>query len=263
MLDTGSAVEEARAVLEATGGSTLGAAIRARLTYANVAATLALILALGGGAFAATSFVGPKGQIRACVGKKGKLTLAKAGKGCGKGKRAVVWNQKGVAGPRGVAGPPGSPGSPGRGIEGSEAWHEVGHPGEPAFVTGVSCNGGHPCHWANSSDSAFGITNEVAPTTTAFYRDPLGVVHLKGAPCVVDLLTSDCESGTSVPFGGTPIYTLPAGYRPERDWNYTVPGSGPNELARISVHSDGTVNVVSPNSVIWAALDGITFRVAG
>ena len=85
-------------------------------------------------------------------------------------------------------------------------------------------------------------------TTTAFYRDPLGIVHLKGAPCVEDLFTSDCESGLSVPFGGVPIFTLPAGYRPDHDWNYEVVGSngGTGTDGRISVHPDGSVRVIRP-----------------
>ena len=239
-------------------------AIQKRLSYANVAATVALILALGGGAYAATSFVGPNGQINACVDKKGRMTLVKATTKCPKGKRKIGWNQAGVPGAPGASGAPGAPGAPGAGVSGSEAWHEVGKSGEPAFVSGLSCNGGHPCFWTNSGDSAFGIDDSDS-TTTAFYRDPLGIVHLKGAPCVVDLLTSDCESGLSVPLGGAPIFTLPAGYRPDHDWNYEVVGSngGTGSDGRISVHADGSVRVIRPNLVKWVTLDGITFRAAG
>lgn len=37
-----------------------------RLTYANVTATLALFVSLGGGAYAVTSFVGADGRIHGC-----------------------------------------------------------------------------------------------------------------------------------------------------------------------------------------------------
>jgi hypothetical protein len=241
------------------------AAIQSRLSYANVAATVALILALGGGAYAAATFVAPNGQINACVDRKGRMTLVKATTKCPKGKRKIAWNQTGVPGASGPPGAPGAPGAPGTGVGGSEAWHEVGKSGEPAFVSGLSCNGGlHPCAWTNSRDSAFGLDDSDS-TTTAFYRDPLGIVHLKGAPCVEDILTSDCESGLSVPFGGVAIFTLPTGYRPDHDWNFEVLGSngGTGTDGRVSVHADGSVRVIRPNSVTWVTLDGITFRAVG
>lgn len=80
---------------------------RPRLTYANVASTLALVVALTGGAFAATKLVGSDGQVYGCVTKKGKLTLVKAGKKCGKHKKAIAWSQTGPAGA------PGKPGATG------------------------------------------------------------------------------------------------------------------------------------------------------
>ena len=90
--------------------------VRPHLTYANVTATLALFVALGGGAWAATSFVGGNGQIRGCVSHGGGLTVVKPGGRCGRGKTPITWNQQGTPGApgaRGGAGPPGSPGLPG------------------------------------------------------------------------------------------------------------------------------------------------------
>jgi hypothetical protein len=78
------------------------------VTYANVVATMALLAALGGGALAATSFVGSDGRIHGCVGKKkGRLRLVRGGKSCKHGKRgefAITWNQRGRSGPTGPAG---------------------------------------------------------------------------------------------------------------------------------------------------------------
>ena len=67
---------------------------------------------------------------------------------------------------------------------GSEAYHEVGAPGEPVYQNGWT-------HGGISTDS-----------TAGFYKDPLGVVHLKG------VLASSVGSGTA--------FTLPPGYRPSR-----------------------------------------------
>ena len=85
---------------------------RSRLTYANVTATVALCAALGGGAFAATSFVGRDGTITACVNqKRGTVRMISPGKKCGKGQRKVTWNQKGEKGDRGLPGPATGPAS--------------------------------------------------------------------------------------------------------------------------------------------------------
>src|SRR2546427_2501501 len=76
---------------------------RPRPSYANVMATVAVFIALGGGALAATSFVGSDGKIRGCVSKKGQLTLVKPGKHCKKG-TPIAWNQKGAKGAPGANG---------------------------------------------------------------------------------------------------------------------------------------------------------------
>jgi hypothetical protein len=76
---------------------------RPRLTYANVASTLALILATGGGAYAAASSIpGPNGVIHGCYRKTGgALRLVAAGARCSKPERAIAFNQRGVPGPAG------------------------------------------------------------------------------------------------------------------------------------------------------------------
>jgi hypothetical protein len=85
--------------------------IRARLTYANVISTLALFLALGGGAFAASKFVGPGGVVRLCVSPGGAVRVLKAGQKCGRGKTQVPVDQTGPRGQTGSQGPPGPQGN--------------------------------------------------------------------------------------------------------------------------------------------------------
>jgi hypothetical protein len=107
------------------------ARLRPRLNHATVVAYLALFVALGGGAFAATSLVGGNGEVHACVDSAGRLTVVKPGKGCGKHRTAIAWSVRagqgakgvegtqglqgpqGVAGAAGATGPAGAPGSPG------------------------------------------------------------------------------------------------------------------------------------------------------
>lgn len=77
--------------------------LRPRLTYANVVATVALFIALGGGAVAAvSSFVQTNGTIRGCVSKKGQLTVLKKGKSkCRRGQTKIAWSKGGASGPAG------------------------------------------------------------------------------------------------------------------------------------------------------------------
>ena len=98
--------------------------IRPRLTYANVMSTLAVFIALGGGAFAASKFVGSNGVVRLCVAPNGSVKVAKAGRKCGKGKALVPVNQTGPQssrGPQGPAGPQGPQGQTG-GVSGGSSY---------------------------------------------------------------------------------------------------------------------------------------------
>ncbi|MFL5781669.1 MAG: hypothetical protein ACJ760_10185 [Thermoleophilaceae bacterium] len=75
--------------------------LRPRSAY-DVMAALALFLALGGGALAATGYIGSDGRVRSCVGSAGGVTLIKpAQRSCPSGKRLIAWNQMGPQGPRG------------------------------------------------------------------------------------------------------------------------------------------------------------------
>src|SRR6185437_2218188 len=85
-------------------------AIRARATYANVAATLALVLAMSGGALAAKRYlINSTKQINPKVLKK--LHGARGARGS-VGPNGLVGPQ-GITGPQGQRGPRGERGEPG------------------------------------------------------------------------------------------------------------------------------------------------------
>jgi hypothetical protein len=85
-----------------------------RLTYANVASSLALFIALGGGAYAASGgFVSSSGAVRFCVNRGGAASVVKAGRKCRRGTTTVILNQKGVAGRNGATGGKGARGPAG------------------------------------------------------------------------------------------------------------------------------------------------------
>ena len=85
--------------------------IRSQLTFSNVAALIALFVALGGGAYAAVGnpFVSGSGKIQGCV-KNGALDVVKAGKHCPTGTTSLPFSQ---TGPRGKSGTQGSAGATG------------------------------------------------------------------------------------------------------------------------------------------------------
>jgi hypothetical protein len=100
-----------------------------------------------------------------------------------------------------------------------EDWHEVGSPGEPDF--GVCDAGPEPdTMWQNIPFPGF--------TTAAFYRDPFGVVHLKGAIY--------CSTGVS----GTNIFILPPGYRPDAHHQFAT-GTSASVPVGIQIEPSGAV----------------------
>jgi hypothetical protein len=87
--------------------------ITRHLSYANVAATLALVFAMSGGAIAATGgFTSASSPIKACVGANGVLKVL-SGKKCRGAQKAVTWSRQGPAGPRWATGATGAAGASG------------------------------------------------------------------------------------------------------------------------------------------------------
>jgi hypothetical protein len=99
--------------------------IRSRLTYANVMATGAMFVALGGGAYALSGIPDRSGVYHGCVDPKtGALRVAKAATSCRKtrtlrrhgrrvrvlGESAIAWNQQGPRGLQGLQGATGPAG---------------------------------------------------------------------------------------------------------------------------------------------------------
>jgi hypothetical protein len=215
------------------------ARLRPHLSYANVVASIALFVALGGGAYAAITLpknsVGSKQIKRNAVnGKKVKnlslsgadINLSKLGKvpSAREADRAAAADSASLAGVAGALAAP-------------EAWHEVGTPGEPPFESGA---GNH------LPENGF--------ETVGFFKDHEGVVHLKG----------EADPGPSG------IFELPPGYRPPSGKAIHLVGvcrtcPAPH-LAPVNITGSGfpTTNgrVAVDPGVPMISLDGITFRAA-
>jgi hypothetical protein len=166
--------------------------MRPKLTYANVTATLALIIAVGGAsAFAATQLA--KNSVGTKQLKKNAVTTAKIKKEAVTGakvKKGTLTGTQINASTLGTV--PVAESAKSAALASSlapaEGWHEVGAPGEPTFATG----------WKNVAGPS---------PSVAFYKDQSGIVHLRGA--------------ATAPSGAEQIiFRLPPGFRPTAGKDY-------------------------------------------
>jgi hypothetical protein len=238
--------------------------LRSRLTYANVMASIAVFIALGGSSYAAIKVTGKEVRDASLTGKDLKNESVRSADVSGLTSRDFAAGQlpagapgaKGDAGPAGPQGPAGKDGADGakgdKGDDGEpgpliqpEAWREVGAAGQPAFTQ----DGG--CKWENFASGH---------NSAGFYKDPGGTVHLKGMVRVVPILSGNECVWTHSDFRRS-VFTLPAGYRPaKREAHGTVSN---NLAGRVDVNTGGFV-LVEPigDPRVWVSLDGIAFRAA-
>jgi hypothetical protein len=240
------------------------AKLRSRLTYANVMATIAVFVSLGGSSYAAVTL--KRGSVKSKhLGKnavtskkvKNRSLLARDFKPgeLPEGARGAT-GPAGLRGPSGQRGPEGDRGPKGdRGVPGPlvqpEPWREVGAPGQPPFFADETCS------WQNFDPASWG--------KAAFFKDPWGVVHLRGLVRPIDGSQGVCVFG--VDGAERVIFTLPGGYRPTTGRVFTTLAN--NQLMRVNVFGNGTVAIESgftsldnggPTNDNWLSLDGITFR---
>ena len=208
--------------------------MRPKFTYADVMATVAVFIALGGSAYA---FHLGKNSVGSKQLKKSAVTTAKIKNAAVTGakvKRGTLTGSQINASTLGTVPNAAHAGSAdvATSLPAAEAWHAVGGPGEPQFQNGCR-NTGLP----NSAN-------------VRFYRDQIGVVHLEG-------IYNGCSAEGDIAF------QLPAGYRPAPNLNFSLPLFG-NEGA-VVVH--GGAPGIPPDeagavrcAVVLCILDGIAFR---
>jgi hypothetical protein len=141
--------------------------LRAHLTYANVVATIAVFIALGGSSYAALKL--PKNSVGSEQLKRNSITSAKVKGGSLNTtdlKASARSFLRGGRGPRGVQGPQGTTGKTGKtGAKGSTGPRGAAGSAR-AYATVVADNGQLPIFTANVPNLAFG---SVARTSTGVY----------------------------------------------------------------------------------------------
>jgi Collagen triple helix repeat (20 copies) len=147
-------------------------AVRSHLTYANMMATGAMFVALGGSAYALNGGPDSSGVFHGCVSDRtGALRMVKGANSCAKahgrgrhrdpGETAISWSQQGPPGQPGLQGTPGQQGDPGTpGLKGD--------PGAPGLK-------GDPGTPGQNATSLFAYVDDFGANTTAVVQYGNGV----------------------------------------------------------------------------------------
>jgi len=166
--------------------------VRRHLTYANVAATLALFFALGGAAYAASQL--PRNSVDTAQLKREAVTAGKIAKKT----RAQLRGDRGPAGaegPQGKTGKRGPKGATGaRGAQGPRG--ERGEKGEPG--TGPAFE-------------VFGMAKPIAPTAAPVLAENLGAGSYVVSANVVVEAALDGTVACTLNGGGEAVASVPAG----------------------------------------------------
>lgn len=235
--------------------------LRGRLTYANVMATIAVFIALGGSAYAAAQLkknsVGTKqlknNAVTGAKVKDGSLNAADIGGSVNSADHALTADSASRATSADSAV------SADRAASASQAGNAEKLGGAPssAYIQAGQVGGFIPAPHFEHADFGcpFDLTvwhdsNPEVNEVTGYWRDPFGVVHLKGFAI---------RCGTAE----TKIFTLPPGFRPGKLEHFVAIVENPGlEMGQVLVMAKGEVVAPDVSSNGSVALDGITFRCA-
>lgn len=216
--------------------------MRKHLTYANVTATLALVLAVGGGAAYAANTVFSTDIVD---GEVKTADLADNAVRTGN-----IANHQ-------VTAPDLAAPGPWHAVRAGSATSDRCASGTVAFFCSFEFTPGEFYPWRNYG-SGF--------ATAAYYKDQLGIVHLKG------LVANDVEFSGQTPQSQS-LFRVPPAYRPASRRIFASVGSATADWqvgpGRVDVGPDGVVSLVSDcapaadtcsSTGAYVTLDGIAFR---
>ncbi len=269
--------------------------MRRQLSYANVVATLALVLAMGGSALAATHYlinstnqINPKvlKALKASAGGSGNSgTAAPQGQAGSPGAQGLP-GSAGLTGPQGLGGSTGAQGSQGlTGLTGLTG--AAGSTGETGPAGSAGAKG------ATGSTGPAGATGATGPAGPAGPAGPQGPTGGSGVGSwtalalagnvgqvpgyeTVDVRTENAGATarlrgalevTSEVQPGETVFTIPAGFRPHNQIEFGVGVStavGGNHVGSLVISSSGVVT--DPESPVPAGiyylLDGISWNLS-
>lgn len=251
--------------------------LRAKLTYANVVSSLCLFLVVSGGtAYAVTQLdrnsVRSKhivnGQVRTNDVEDDGLTGADIAEGAlgqvpsaaaaDAAQDANTLDGKDSSEFLGAGGKAADANT----LDGKDSSEFVGKGSEnwnvPTLNDGSGWNGMSVSPWVNCRWANFG--GGMSPV--GFFRDPAGVVHLRGVVRAVDGSAYSCGAFTGLDHR---MFDLPSGYRPSDRGAFSVVAN--NKPGRVDVLANGTVQIEPAYPTFadarnFVSLDGISFRCA-
>jgi hypothetical protein len=191
-----------------------------------VISLIALFVALGGTTYAATSL--PANSVGTKQIKNGAVTASKLNKRVAVKSAITAQNATYAKTAQNATALGGYPASY-FALAAIEPAHVVGATNQPAFQNGWAAPAG-----ANANDEVL-----------SFYKDSWGIVHFQG------------NAGNVNPSTNT-IFTLPTGYRPNKNLYFAVFGSG-GTAAYIQINSSGDVTVFGP-AENYVGLSNVAFK---
>lgn len=200
--------------------------MRPKITYANVMATVAVFIALGGASYAATQL--PKNSVGTKQLKNNAVSGAKIKNGAVTGAKIKLSTLGTVPSATNATNATNAANASQLGGQSPSTYastqlepvHYVGTSGEPKFESG--------CEDYEPGSYEF----------IGFYKDPFGIVHLVGSG-------KACSSEN--------VFTLPSGFRPANFQAFN------HQSEEIQVSPEGEVFCLSST---FPELDGLTFRAA-
>jgi hypothetical protein len=248
--------------------------IRSRLTYANVTATIALFLALGGGAYATTQINGTLIKKNSVPGNRinkktfvAKATFATNASHAARADNATnashtaSADNAGHAASADSAGHAASADSAGHATSADSAGHaDTAGGAPPTGAAGGALAGNYPNPSLTAPEAihlvgapgeppfAAGASNSSGTAHVGFYKDGFGLVHLEGS----------ADAGTPT----AEIFTLPAGYRPGGQLDYPAPAFNGSTFTsnRVVVTASGIVYNDRGVGTTYVGLNDVIFR---
>jgi hypothetical protein len=231
-----------------------------RLTYSNVMATVAIFVAMGGGAYGVSAIPAKDGTVYGCFHKKtGKLRVVKKGKRCKKKERRISWNVQGVRGTPGSAGVQGPKGDAGQ--QGAKG--DAGSPGSTGAAGPTGPAGPGPATPQNVVLLSENYGTLVATPGAPWSNQPAGLTELFGT--TVGRVKADLTDAAQVRLhsnvgqAGAGAAALRVQYSSDQSvWTYLDGGTGPS----VSISTTG-LKVSTWVTVVAGAKADVFLRVVG